>query len=544
MSTSPSRASPGEAVNFTLVGLSQQSIDNMLIFGGRSPLACHYVDPPLVSTMLVMPDTSISIQGVFDNTPTTVECTLPTNVHPGKYRTVLHVAGQGWASAVLADTTVEVTPRIDSSPQVSSISLRGGIPLTFSTTGLIPSSITNTRVLIGNTPCIVQTITESGELTCLSQAAVDDGYSSLIQQSRPLAYWSLQADLSNGEVDGIVLFRNGGSIGRSADAVVAGTVLTGQEGISGNSVTDQAAYFESSYLVIPSEERLTRPADFAAEFWFKSDQNSDEYRIVFSSASYHNNIARGYIVLINPCNQLEFWVATEPEDQGSGSSGQGVGLGSGQSSGQGLFPEYDCGVILDVSVCSSSCTGSLTISEASTLPRGTWHVIRSELSDWSDWTYVYFGWEVEEEHNDCTVNNRCGGTQTLAINDDLTTTSTTFMHSLDTPIEVGGTSILPMGVPLGELTPFSGYLDEIAFYSKALSTEDIQNRVHFGSTEDQPIWLTVEGVNGIGTGVVPNVKYPEWNMAFTDEVSIDWNSVRDGSHVLGNSTALRFEWTG
>ena len=310
-------------------------------------------------------------------TPTTIQCTLPSNIRPGYYRTILHVAGQGWASAVLEDTTVKVTPRIDSSPHINSISLRGEIPLTFSTTGLLPSSITNTRVLIGNTPCIVQSIASDGALTCLSQAAQDDGYSSLIQRSRPLGYWSLQADLSNDEVDGDVSFSNGGSVGSLADALVVGGVETRQEGISGNSATDQAAFFESSYLVVSSEERFTRPVGFAAEFWLKSDQLSDKYRIVFSSASYHDNIARGYVVLINPCNQLEFWVAVGPEDQGS-AKGQSSGHSSGYSSGQGLLgPDDMCEVISDVSMCSFSCLGPLTVPDTSTLPRGPWHVIRS-----------------------------------------------------------------------------------------------------------------------------------------------------------------------
>ena len=67
VSTSLTQVSPGEAINFTLSGLSEQSVDNLLAFGGRTRLACLSVDPEVVSTALVMPDTSISVQGVYDS---------------------------------------------------------------------------------------------------------------------------------------------------------------------------------------------------------------------------------------------------------------------------------------------------------------------------------------------------------------------------------------------------------------------------------------------------------------------------------------------
>lgn len=523
-------------------GLSDTASDNLFLFGGNLPLTCTADDLGILSTTLNT--TNVGVGNTYIETVTVVQCTLPNDILPGKYRTLLHVSGRGWASAVLEDTSIEIRPRIDSSPHISSISLRGGVPITLQTTGLLPSSIADTRVVIGNTPCQIQSISANGELTCLTQAAVDDGYSSIVHQNLPVGYWTLQADLPRGESDGIWSFRNWGSLGNLANAVTFGDVVNGQEGISGNAVTDQAASFDDSHLRVPALEEFSMPAGFAAEFWLKSNVNVQNYRIVFSSTSYEDEIARGYAVLLNPCSQIEFWTATDETFTPSSASGSASGFASGSA----LMPQ--CELINDISECSSSCTGQLTIADSAVLPQGVWNVIRSESFDWMEWVHVYFDWTVtadrrdlyeESSSEDCTLDNLCNGTQTLSVNGFSITASTNFVRATNVPIEIGGSSSIGL-VP--NVSPFDGKLDEIAFYSRPLSQSDIDSRVFYGVSTEQPIWLSVEGVDGIGTGAVPNVEYPEWNPIFTNEMVVDWDNVQDGDYSLDSSTALRFEWTG
>ena len=551
ISTSPDHAAPGDVIEVTISGISNMSDDNTLIFGGRTPLSCTSLSPMLLSSTNTSPGTSMAatLRSYLDSN-SIVQCTLSSDMIPGRYRTLLHVAGRGWASAILNDTTLEVKPRIDSPPQVSASSLRGGLPFVISTTGLLPSSITNTRVVVGNTPCPVQSISPSGELTCTMQAAVDDGYSSVIGRDSPLAYWSLQADYyrSNGsylEADGEVTYRSGGSLGYRADAIIVGEVEGRQEGISGNSFTNQAVFFEASYIAAPGLREFAGPAGFSAEFWLKSDNLEESFRIIFSSSSYQDGISRGYIVLLNPCNQIEFWVAT------------GISLQSPIGGGT-----TECDIVTNTSYCSQSCSGIVRIQESrnqNSLPSGVWHVTRDNHSDWLDWQHIYFGWEVEDDgidvsslysnwaDEDCSEDELCTGVQTLAVNANFTTSNTTYLRSPNTRVEVGGASALPVGdtnTIQGQLSPFVGFLDEVAFYGKSLTRADIEARVRYGTSDDQPIWLTTDGVDGIGTGAVPNIEYPEWDVGFSDELVLDWDILQDGSYVMDNSTAFRFEWIG
>ncbi len=542
VSISPSHTTPGSLIELTLSGLSDVTSENVFLFGGTVPLTCTAYDPAVISTTLNT--TNAAIGNTYTETITTVQCTLPSDILAGNYRTLLNVAGRGWASAVLEDTSIEIRPQIDSAPHISSISLRGGVSITLQTSGLLPSSITETRVLIGNTPCAMQSVSDNGELTCLTQAAVDDGYSSLITQNSPIGYWTLQADITSGESDGSWSYRNWGSAGSLANAVIVGDVVNRQEGISGNDVTNQAASFDSSHLVVPAVEEFSMPAGFASEFWLKLDQNDPNYRIVFSSTSYQEEVARGYVVLMNPCNQVEFWIGTG--DSSSQSSADLFG-----SAEQVLIPE--CYLISDISECSSSCTGQLTIDESTDLPQGTWHVIRSEQIDWMQWTHVYFDWTVtsnrsnlyqEWSSEDCTIDNLCNGTQTLSVNGFTTIAGTNFLRATNAPIEIGSSSNTVDNSLNTNVLPFDGKLDEIAFYSRPLIQSDIDARMAYGSSEEQPIWLSIEGLDGVGTGAVPNVEYPEWNPAFTNEMVVDWDNVQNGEYSLDTSTALRFEWTG
>ncbi len=539
VAVSPAHATPGSLIELSLSGLSDIASDNVFLFGGHIRLTCTEYDPAFLSTTLNATNTATG--STYTEAVTIIQCRLPNDILPGNYRTLLHVSGRGWSNAVLEDTSIEIRPRIDSSPQIQSISLRGGVPITLQTSGLLPSSISSTRVLVGNTPCVVQSISDDGELTCLTQAAVDDGYSSLIDQNTPVGYWTLQTDLPGGETDGSWSFMNKGSIGNLADAVIVGAVVDRQEGISGNAFTDQAASFDDAYLVVPPLESFSMPAGFSTELWLKSNQNVQNYHIVLSSTSYEAGIAQGYVVMLNPCNQIEFWIAT----------GEIVSQSSADSSGSALVP--GCELISHISECSSSCTEQLTIAESTGLPQGVWHVIRSEQFDWMEWAHVYFEWTVTADHSDlydewsnedCTIDNTCGGTQTLSVNGMSITASTNFLHARNVPVEIGGSSNTGSNTLGTNVSPFNGKIDEIAFYSRPLSQSDVDSRVFYGSSNEQPVWIFVEGVDGIGTGAVPNVEYPPQNVAFVNEIVLDWDNVQNGDYILNSSTALRFEWNG
>ena len=505
--------------------------DNVFTIGGKPCIA-----PVRVSATATFPDFTPSIALMYNNH--NFDCTIP-HLEPGTYRVVMHVAGRGWAHSV-GDETIVIKPanRGDTAPLTGS--LRGGLEILVYTRGLSPADITKTRVDIGNTPCPVQRITDSGEVTCITQAARDDGYSSVVEHSNALAYWSLQADYF--EPDGLYIgsdgtnwFRSGGSLGTDANAAIVGAVIGRQDGISGNNITDQAANFNASYIEVPGLEELSNPAGFGYELWMKVPERSEKYQIIVDSGSFTNDTSRGYLLVLNPCNELEFWLAT------------GQSLSS-------FSDTIDCPSI-NQSQCSVPCNGYSIIEQSGetmgTLPAGVWHVIRTLQSDWSGWHQVAFGWEAdnyEQADENCTNINLCSGTQELYVDSSIVNSSeTTYLHSPDASFQIGGTTRLPVDITMTstefQLGPFAGYLDEISIYSKPLEDSEVSRHHFYGSSERQPVWITVDGVDGVGTGVVPNVVYPELVPEFEQEMIVDWESVQDGDYTVENNTAIRVEWT-
>ena len=524
--------------------ISDQREDNVFTIGG---VPCGSTSLQSVSTSLSEPDlSSPHTTGMYNSEQ--ISCTVP-DLRPGRYRTVLHVAGKGWAHASLDSTTLDIKGIVRGTPQHATGSLRGGIEVSISTRGLSNSNILNSRVTIGNTPCLIQTIkTINGDLSCTAQPAVDGGYSSLVYNDEALAYWSLQADHFelNGTYissDGGLLYRSGGSMGRTADAAVFGEVVPGQAGISGNSLTDQCALFNASYIEAPALGEFSHPAGFGVGLWMKTPDNGRHYRIVTSSTSFASGVSSGYLLLLNPCNELEFWVAT-------GEQLPNVSISA------------SCQVITDESECSQPCTGPIVVPESATsatLPAGVWHVIRNTQSDWSDWHFVSFGWEADDfalltrswsaDSVDCTADNLCSGTQVLHVDSGLVNSSaTTFLPSSDSPILIGGTTELPLGMTItsnsSQLAPFAGYLDEVSFYGRPLSDEQVEMHHFYGSSESQPIWIVTDAVDGVGMGVVPNVMYPERDSGFEEEVIVDWDMVQQSTYTVGNATAIQFQWNG
>ena len=571
-----------------LEGISVLQQNNFFVFGGNTNMTCSYTNPPVFSEVTTQPrrilPSNTSTYGNYS-----VECDVP-DLSPGQYRPVLYVAGRGWGYASLQDTMVLVQPQITSAPVTSSGSLRGGLSLAIPTIGLSESDVVRTRVKIGNTPCQVQSIDNEGLLTCLTQPIRDDGYSSLLQRSSPLAYWSLQTDYHryNGSYlasDGVRFFRSGGILGTQANAIVHGMLSLRQPGISGNNVTDQSVMFtEAAYLQVPPLYEFINPFAFTLEFWMKVPRFSSQYRILINSSSLCDGVACGFLVLLNPCNQIEYWIGSgqplvddavaidDPDvdvldsDDGIASGRTGFtsaerlmpyhfGMdGSGQfdeTSGSGAESETDeCDVIIDEARCSEICSGYLQVTEDAlqSLPTGAWYVLRNAHTIMSDWSHVQVSWHATDvshpmTHN-CTLSHPCDGMQELVVNGDHSSLFSTYL-GVNAGIELGGTSVIPLGTTgtWNGLSPFMGYLDEIAYYDRPLELPEINERLTHGLQDTQPIFLTVESFDGVGEGPISSVRYPKATPPL-NVVSVDWEHVIEEAQIFHDAVFLKFEWTG
>ncbi len=578
-SLSQQRAIAGDRIVLQLKGLSTMAEDNILVFGGNTNITCSSPSPAILSTVSAHPSSSILTAATMYS-DSLVECTV-LNLPAGIYRPVLHVAGRGWGHSDTEDTLLTVHPQITSAPSIVGGSLRGGLSLSISTRGLSESDVLRTRVKIGNTPCRVEEISSQGVLTCFTQAAVDDGYSSLIDASSPLAYWSFQSDYHTPDgsylvSDGLSFFRSGGSLAAQANASVHGMVSRQHIGISGNNNTDQSIEFtEAAFLQVPALKQLVAADGFAIEFWMKLNPSwSPHYRIVINASANCNTVACGFIVVLNPCNQLEFWLASgevmqerSPEDttatrmedlqpfaedsvEASAESASGELLepnqaesGSGEVSGESLdTTPIECPLITDDSQCPSACNGYSRVREHSSLllPTGLWHVIRSNQVNASDWYHVYMNWQATETSDFDSTTMVVSGTQEMSVNGDFYSKNSTYLQS-NGRIEIGGTSSLPLR-NFAVWSPFRGYLDEMAIYSKPLQTSEIASRIQYGTRDIQPVWLSIEGFDGVGTGSIPNVMYPVATPPLSPVV-IDWEAAVDMELTNEDPVTLQFEWT-
>ncbi len=534
------QASANDIINIYTEQISEVPEDNTFTIGGKP---CLSTEPVRASLSQSEPDYSRPITSVRMYTNASFRCTLP-DLKPGGYRVALHVSGKGWSYMNPAYTTVLIQPAITNNSFPNSGSLRGGLLIEIPVTGISPVDVAITRVTIGNTPCRIQRIYEDDRLTCLTQAAQDNGYSSLITHSNALAYWSLQSDYfqPNGSTaghDGTTHFQSGGSLGTVANASIHGDIKTRTEGISGNNITDQSAMFTASYIEVPALKEFTNPTGFGYELWVREidSQNTARYRIIVDSASFSNDASSGYILALNPCNEMEFWLST-------GSKLSNVSRGS----------HSGCSPITNLSYCSQPCDGYAYIEDSGLalvgeVPPGIWHVIRSSGYDWTVWHQIAFGWEAEcldECSQGVTPSN---GTQTLYIDATRISSSSSTYHSASTtPIRIGGSHRIPVGTPVNstyDMAPFVGWIDEVSFYSIPLTACEISEHHFYGTTENQPIWVTVEGQDGLGTEVGPNLAYQGDTVPASEEqLTVNWNFVQDGVIALRNATALSFVWTG
>ena len=530
-----------------MTGVAMDTTKNLLTIGGNPCLEATHV-----SNSLVDPDYSSTTNTatLYLTGEENVSCEL-RETPPGKYRPFLHVAGRGWA-LVTEETVVEVVPATDSDSAHPTGSLKGGLELSISVRGLSAQDITRTNVFIGNTPCPIQHIdVGTRHVICITQPARDDGYSSVPLEDGAVGHWSLQTDYYDlgGRFegsDGAVSYRNLGSLGAVLDAVVRGGVVRGGEGISGNDITDQAVLFNASYVEVPFHPALPGSGGFGLGLWLKlppgagtssTDLGTGHYRIFADQSSFSGGVASGYLLLLNPCGQLEFWLAT----------GQSV---------LGMTIAEDCPAIDDIIAdCATpvACSGvSVTMATSSVdLPPGVWSIVRCESCDVTTWGFVTTGWQADDWTQCEASASPCSGQQSLHFNGvSMATLSSTHLPSPNTSLQFGGTRRIEPGHtihatwPQSRLSSFAGLLDEVSLYPSPLSADQVTSQWEYGSTDKQRIWIRTETVDGVGDGIIPDLEYSmEWDPVFTQVRSVDWEAGSEEEMAVEEGVALLFTWT-
>ena len=515
------------------------------VFNMRSPDPGHMItigNSSCVSSSLAMPGGGIGGMS-------TLSCALPT-LFPGIYTVKLHVTGQGVATAAVNHSVIEYHPQVVMVTSVSRGSLKGGTEISIPTVDFYSHSISYTKVFIGNTPCDVQYATppttpgQPGNITCITRSAQDDGYSSLVLNSNPLAYWNMQQDHYSPDGQYLysnhTLFSNLGSTGSHSDAIATVTMLpVAQCGISGNNVTDQSILFNASYLRVSYNPQLNQLYGFGMEFWIRGmERDGWGYQIVISS--HDTQFADGYLVMINPCGYWEVW----------------LGSGDNDTSVVG-----DCSLITMESQCNtySSCNGTLVVPDnySSHIAGGVWNIIATgayfNVSS-EEWSHIVINYVTDNgvvsndktglpsEHlvddpitrNDCfNINNRtaCHGTLQLFVDASLVGSSPAdYSPTLSGDLLIGGIDQLN-AFSESPLVPFTGLLDEVSLHATPLTNDVITNHHYYGNSDDQPVWVVVEGV-------ADNVQ----ELAHLQVIM--WNNITNSNIIIDNNTAIQVEWTG
>lgn len=522
----PPTLQQGDEVIISVQGISSVADDNTLTIGGMACVTSNASSSETSPASVVNDPFSIT-------NLTHISCVLP-ELAPGHYRALLHTSGKGWAFGSLNNSRVEVLSSHGSST-VPSVSLRGGQLVTIAVKGLPVNAIGHTTVTIGNTPCPIQQIVlnssspQTGHIYCLTAASLDDGYSAVVRGSA-LGYWSLQGHKysPSGSLISTVTtsMSSAGTLGSMADAFIVGTVSIGQMGISGNQITDQSALFDVGYIRIPSLQDIDQLSSFSIELWVKPTTNTPSYRIIASSHNTSNGITRGFLLMLNPCNQLEYWLATGEEPSSV---------------------PVDCYILGNTS-SGCNCSGRLVYSSDPTLshqlPQGAWNILTGPLLNASDqtWTHVVFGFNSF----DAAPSGNSSGTQVLYVNGTPFESHTVHHRVNGTTIEVGGSSALPLSsTGNSQLGHFTGYIDEVSLFGRMLSQDEVATHYHYGTTDQQPIRVETDARDGLGRGSVPNLSFEEYHVVFNStEVSIDWDTTTAGEHEVNEGNAIHFHWTG
>ena len=270
------------------------------------------------------------------------------------------------------------------------------------------------------------------------------------------------------------------------------------------------------------------------------------YRIVVDFASFVDGVAHGYVIIINPCGQLEYWLA----------SGHSIDAFSVANEDCPLISSSDCYPSLPP-LCSGVSVVNSDLTSIGNLPPGVWSVIRCDDCDIiGKWGFVSVGWAAESAGGvvDCANSDLCSGHQVFRFNQHhIDTMATTYAAPTNASLLIGGTDRLPVREEEEEevlddsllnlaLSSFVGHVDEVSVFRRPLTSQEASEHFEYGSTEKQKIWIRVEPVDGIGTGQDID-QVLEWNGAFEEVELVDWNGVSEGDIELDERKALLFSWT-
>lgn len=460
-----------------------------------------------------------------------INCTVPKQP-PGLYRVVIHVAGRGWGFGSLHGSTIEYQPTF--SIDVISGSVCGGTEVTLSGVGFHPKASIGNSVRIGNTVCDVQSLTDSdewgngGRIVCVTRPSLSDGYAAVVIENSPLGYWQLNGQDMH-RVNDLVLPRPlpPQSFGPSSggDHSVYGNIETGVDGISGNNWTNTAIRFNASWISVQYVPELKGSSNVSGEFWLKWESNTKSYQFVLGA--YRSLfVAHGYALWMNPCGELEYWLAVNATSWHANSSSCVISDDSNVSKANIVTNVSSCGE------CNGIRTVSLNESIVSGLPAGVWSVIIGPQLRRNSWSHVVFSWLNESDE---TPNV---GVQALYVDGVFIANRTTnFSSTFGQPLLIGGQTISKNGM----VQPFVGVVDEVALYGQVLDENTILKHYHYGSTNEQLVSLYYEMEDHRGEGTVPNVIYPARPVEFVD-VTVNWTAIYNHTIHINASERLQFVW--
>lgn len=453
------------------------------------------------------------------STNSSLYCYLP-HYSGGFYRLQLHVEGLGWAFVANNADQLQMNPSIHSSDDPPQGSTLGGttVVLTGSSFGRLSSA--DTQVLIGNNPCDVTSVSLSqpgkdGSITCVTRAMVDDGYTAVVSLSRPIGYWRLGNPATNL-----------GSTGKKANALIIGsTSLRPGLPVSLRApVSQQARYFSNSRATVSYISELHSNTSFGIALWLKLEQQEDaysHYRQIIGSYE-PGEVSRGFSLWLSPCGNLELWIApglgeTNLTTASKAQLCQPVDLQSSYSNPTNFTNVY--------SECTSRptpCQGTRLITrnplhsaaggDISQLPIGVWAVYSHPVRNLSTWTYITFGYQkpgLPGSDPFCPDASNCQGSLAFSVDGSQPTqTAVNYLPPLASHLEFGGSVRTSLATPLLNRTtlPFAGQLAEVAMYDRPLTNSEIRQQFYYGNSDEQPILVTVGGIDRRGQGVTPEVR--------------------------------------
>ena len=447
---------------------------------------------------------------------------IPDRIARGDYVISLHIEPFGWAFFWnnLHRITIQSLVK-GASPEYGSVF--GGSLLSIHGVNFNSDNISDYQVIIGNTLCILQGIVISNtsqSIICLPQPAIDDGYSSLIYPLQPISYWTFDDESD--------LLSDTGFLNDSTSVTLAYPILDSDDSHINSYIhaRHNSALFHSNFMRTKYQQVYADFEVFAVELWLRNSSpklmllkqndafsnssnsnmsSSDGYQFLIGNLPY-SHFPGGYRLVINPCNRLELWVA-------SGKNISEVDIN-------------ECPLTSSMN-CSKICSGYRQVySMCDNGDYTIWHIIPGPEfnSSSSDWTHITFGWEIhggssnkffDDPSNignisDCVYDGAsmryCNGKLSFIIN-GVVEGSENISYSPGAHVSqffIGGIPHCPESI----MCNFTGILDEIVVLSRPLTQQEALLHYNIARKGQQLIRVYSPHVDFIGTGISPQVRYP------------------------------------